>query len=181
MLDQKKRFENTFLQYEGALKSLALRLTKDIQEAEDLVQNTYLKAYRFFHLYKEGTNPKAWIMTIMFNTFRSDYVKSRKRHEAGAIYGEEINWFLHKEASSSSSTMKTLVPDEILNAFTELPEVFTKPVILAYVKEETYEDIATQLGIPLGTTKSRINRGRKMIRKYLEERNYLKTCGKEII
>jgi RNA polymerase sigma-70 factor (ECF subfamily) len=165
------------------LYNLAMRMTRNASDAEDLVQETYLKAFRFFSHFKEGTNAKAWIITILTNTFRTRYRKAQK--EPSQVDFDDVeNFFLvdelkprfqpaNKSEARDSSTiteiLKAYVSDDIIKALENIPEQFRMAVLLSDVEGFNYQEIADILGTSVGTVKSRIFRGRKLLQKQLYE------------
>jgi RNA polymerase sigma-70 factor (ECF subfamily) len=165
------------------LYNLALRMTKNSNDAEDLVQEAYLKAFRFFDNFQEGTNARAWIMTILTNTFRTKYRKEQK--EPGIVDFDALeNFFLvdeikpHLQPASKSQArgaeaitevLKSYVSDDIIKALENIPEQFRLAVLLSDVENFNYQEIADIIGTNIGTVKSRIFRGRKLLQKQLYE------------
>lgn len=183
--DQEKReeFETIFLPLLDNLYNIALRMTRNVKDAEDLVQETVLKAYRFFHRFERGTNARAWILTILTNTFRTRYRK--KKQEPDMVDFQAIENFcladeLVKEISASDKSeargaeavtemLKDYVSDDIIEALESVPEQFRLAVLLSDVEGFSYQEIAEILNISVGTVKSRIFRGRKILQKQLWE------------
>jgi RNA polymerase sigma-70 factor (ECF subfamily) len=181
--DKKNKFEELFLPLMDNLYNLAMRMTRNASDAEDLVQETYLKAFRFFSHFKEGTNAKAWIITILTNTFRTRYRKAQK--EPGQVDFDDVeNFFLvdelkprfqpaNKSEARNSDTiteiLKAYVSDDIIKALENIPEQFRMAVLLSDVEGFNYQEIADILGTSVGTVKSRIFRGRKLLQKQLYE------------
>lgn len=181
---QRQEFERQALPYLDALYSMALHLTKNEREAEDLVQDSLVKAYRFFHRFEEGTNIKAWLFKVMVNTFYNTCRKNRKNQR---IQGNaEID--LHYELFLSEATMNghkaegilldNLVLEKLQSAIEELPEEFRTAVLLCDLHELSYKDIAEILNCPVGTIMSRLYRGRKLLQKklyaYAVEQGYIR-------
>ena len=171
---REKRFDEA-LSYLDALHSSALRLTRNPQEAEDLVQDTYLKAHRFFDRFEPGTNLKAWLYTILMNTFRN-----RLRHQRRAppqVDFSEIEPMLELLRPDGSPSPKT--PEEelleqasverVAEALERLPEPFREAVELACVQQFSYKEVCEMLQVPIGTVMSRIHRGRRMLQAALLE------------
>ena len=160
------------------LFSTAVRMTRNRADAEDLVQETYMKAWRAYDSYEEGTNLRAWLFRIMTNTFINNYrAKQRRPEEEGLEEVEDL--YLYKRlntfdqsrmSASAEDQMMDLFPDEdIRAALEELPEVFRMPVLLADVEGFSYKEIADILDVPIGTVMSRLSRGRKAMHKSLYE------------
>ena len=183
--DQEKReeFESIFLPLLDNLYNIALRMTRNVKDAEDLVQETVLKAYRFFHRFERGTNARAWILTILANTFRTRYRKKKQEPEMVDFQAIE-NFCLADElvreikasdkseakgAEAVTEMLKDYVSDDIIEALENVPEQFRLAVLLSDVEGFSYQEIAEILDISVGTVKSRIFRGRKILQKQLWE------------
>lgn len=180
---KKREFEELFLPLLDNLYSIALRMTRNEKDAEDLVQETYLKAFRFFHRFERGTNARAWALTILTNTFRTRYRK--KKQEPAMVDFEAVENFcladeMVKEITASdksearsadivTSVLKDYVSDDIIEALESVPEQFRIAVLLSDVEGFSYQEISEILGISVGTVKSRIFRGRKILQKQLWE------------
>ena len=170
------RFERDALQYLDALYAGAMRLTANPTEAEDLVQDTMVKAFAAFHQFQEGTNLKAWLFRIMQNSFISGYRKAR-REPLKTSTDELEEWQvsrLESEARTALPSAEDLVLDnlpdgDVLDALKALPEEFRTAVYLADVEGFSYAEIAEIMGTPTGTVMSRIHRGRKRLREDLAE------------
>ena len=170
------RFEKDALPLLPSLFAAAMRLTRDRTDAEDLVQETFLRAYRGFSGFTEGTNLKAWMYRILTNTFINTYRK--KKREPETVLEEEIpDWYLYdrlgEEGASASAETEVLeaIPDEdVKEALEALPETFRMAVWLADVEGFAYKDIAEIQGIPIGTVMSRLHRGRRALEKALWEK-----------
>jgi RNA polymerase sigma-70 factor (ECF subfamily) len=166
------------LQYAPQLYSAAMRMTRNSADAEDLVQETFLKAYRSFRTYEEGSNLRAWLSRILTNTFINTYrAKQRRPMETDLDDIEDL--YLYRRlgsmetalaARSAEDTMFELfTDDEVKAALEDLPENFRLPVLLADVEGFSYKEIAEMLEIPIGTVMSRLHRGRKAMQKALFE------------
>ena len=171
MADQRD-FAQQAMQYAPQLYSAAVRMTRSKADAEDLVQETYLRAYRGYSNFTEGTNLRAWLFRILTNTFINSYrAKQRRVQETELDDVEDL--YLYKRISgidvASRSAEDTLfelfTDDEVKAALEALPESFRMPVLLADV--EDYKEIAEMLDIPIGTVMSRLHRGRKAMQKAL--------------
>jgi RNA polymerase sigma-70 factor (ECF subfamily) len=169
------RFERDVLPLLPQLYSAALRLTRNPSDAEDLVQETYLRAFRGFAGFEEGTNLRAWIYRILTNTFINAYRK--KQREPITVQDDEIEeWYLYDrlsgagvEASAESEVLDRLPDEEVQRALEALPEGFRMAVLLADVEGFSYKEIAEILDVPIGTVMSRLHRGRKALQKALWE------------
>lgn len=170
------RFERDALQYIDALYAGAMRLTSNPAEAEDLVQDTMIKAFAAFHQFQEGTNLKAWLFRIMQNSFISDYRKAR-REPLKLSTDDMEEWQvarLEREARTALPSAEQIVLDglpdgDVLDALKALPEEFRTAVYLADVEGFSYAEIAEIMGTPTGTVMSRIHRGRKRLREDLAD------------
>lgn len=164
------------MQYAPQLFSTAVRMTRNRADAEDLVQETFLKGWRSFHTFREGTNLRAWLFRIMTNTYINKYnAKQRRPQETELDEVEEL--FLYRRmgavdqsqisASAEDEMLSLFTDDEVKNALEELPEQFLLPVLLSDVEGFSYKEIAEMLDTPIGTVMSRLHRGRKQMQKML--------------
>ncbi len=172
----RERFEREVLPLLPNLYGAALRLTRNPQDAEDLVQEAYLRAYRGFAGFREGTNLRAWMYRILTNTFINSYRKKQREPVTVAVTDDTSDWYLYDRIGSSgaepSAEAEVLdrIPDEdVQRALEELPEVFRMAVLLADVEGFSYKEIAEILDIPIGTVMSRLHRGRKALQRALWE------------
>ena len=176
--DRREEFEETALEYLTPLFNLALNLTRNRKDAEDLVQETYLRAYRFFDSYRPGTHIKAWLFRILRNTFINRYRAQKVRPDEVDFSKVELAYerivdeqFLqaHRPVSPEEALMNGILDEEIETALARLPEEYRSVVILALVEDLSYKEIAAALSIPLGTVMSRLHRGRKQLQNQLLE------------
>ena len=178
MADQ-EQFAELAMPYMSALYSAALRMTRNPSDAEDLVQETYLRAYRGFGGFREGTNLKAWLYKILTNTFINTYRAKKRRPDEVDLDDSTEDFFLFRrlgglEAADANRTPETEVldsiPDEVVKeALEALPEQFRMAVLLADVEGFSYKEIADIMDVPIGTVMSRLHRGRKQLQKSLWE------------
>ena len=149
-----------------SLRMHALNFTKDIEDANDLVQDTMLKAIRFYQNFQEGTNFKGWLFVIMKNTFINNYRKSAKAKTL-ITQDDEISSANLMYSSEKNASVGKMIVDDIQKALNQLPEVYSQPFI-KYFEGFKYHEIADELQIPLGTVKTRIHVAREMLKKYLK-------------
>lgn len=161
-------FEREAVPHMDALYNYALKMTGDSDDASDLIQETYLKAFRFFDKFEKGTNCKAWLFRIMKNTYINTYRKNTKEPDK-VDYDDVENFYENIKASNTDSAhlekdiYDNLLDDELSGAITSLPEDFRTVVILADIEGFTYEEIADFIDVPVGTVRSRLHRARKML------------------
>jgi len=177
-------FTHDAMQHAPQLFSTAMRMTRNRSDAEDLVQETFIKAWRSFATYQQGTNLRAWLFRIMTNTYINKYnAQQRKPTETELDDVEEL--FLYKRLgavdqsqlsqSAEDQMLSLFTDDEVKKALEELPDQFRIPVLMSDVEGFSYKEIAEILEIPLGTVMSRLHRGRKSMQKMLYE--YAKERG----
>ena len=171
-------FEQEALSYLNALYRTALRMTKDADDAEDLVQETYIRALRFRHQFRPGTNLKAWLFRILTNTFINLYRRKAARPQFTDVEGLDeyvlYNRMAELQSPSSGSDPEREVLDRVMDtevkqALDELPEHFRTAVLLADIEGFSYKEIAEILHIPIGTVMSRLHRGRRFLQRRLYE------------
>jgi RNA polymerase sigma-70 factor, ECF subfamily len=172
----RERFERDVLPLLPSLYGAALRLTRNPADAEDLIQETYLRAFRGFGGFKEGTNLKAWLYRILTNSFINTYRK--KQREPQIVEGPEDvdEWYLYDklggrnvEVSAENEVLDQIPDADVKAALESLPENFRIPVLLADVEGFSYKEIAEIMETPIGTVMSRLHRGRKALEKALWE------------
>jgi RNA polymerase sigma-70 factor (ECF subfamily) len=169
----KSTFAEQAMQYAPQLYSAALRMTRNQADAEDLVQETYLRGFRSFHTFQEGTNLRAWLFRILTNL---NIDRGRREQRSPSTQPlEEGDYFLYNrlEADSGSDDeariVERLSQDEIVQALAEVPHDFRDVIVLVDIGDFTYQDAAQILDIPIGTVMSRLHRGRRILKKELAE------------
>ncbi|SFC12974.1 RNA polymerase sigma-70 factor, ECF subfamily [Flexibacter flexilis DSM 6793] len=174
------RFEKEMLIYAAALYNFAFRLTLDEDDANDLVQDTFLKAYRFYDSYQPDTNAKAWLYRILKNTFINEY--RRKSKAPVKVDYQEVESFYNSDDIDEQITndlrtesVQDLIGDEVANALNRLDVDFRTAIILCDLEGFTYEEMAKILDIPIGTVRSRLHRARNLLKENLYE--YAKSMG----
>jgi RNA polymerase sigma-70 factor, ECF subfamily len=179
--DRRKRFEDEALPHLDALYTMAMRLARNPDDANDLLQETVLRAYRFFHQFESGTNCRAWMLTILFNNFRNGYRRSTREQPASTA--DEFERKLEGESlriDPAGSNPETILSGqrmegEVETALAGLSAEFRDALLLVDVEELSYREASGVLDIPIGTVKSRVSRGRAMLRVALT--NFAKERG----
>ncbi len=169
-------FASEAMQFAPSLYTTALRMTRNAADAQDLVQETYLKAYRSFATFDEGTNLRAWLFRILTNTFINNYRAKQRRPQESELKDVD-NLFLYQRlpqlsqlSGSAEDQLMDMFPEsEVREALENLPESFLMPVLLSDVEQFSYKEIAEILDIPIGTVMSRLHRGRKALQEGLYE------------
>ena len=171
---KQREFNTEMIPHMDALYNFAIRLANDPNDAEDLVQDTIVKAYRFFSSYERGTNAKAWLFRILKNSYINNYRKQSK--QPFQVDYDEISTYYESVRSERSDTTdmeeimyRELLDDEVTRALNKLPEDFRTVVLLCDIEGFTYEEIANMLDVPIGTIRSRLHRGRNLLRTSLSQ------------
>jgi len=169
-------FADQAMEYAPQLYSAALRMTRNRADAEDLVQDAYLRAYRSFHTFQEGTNLRAWLYRILTNAYINKYRAKQRRPQESEL-GEIEDLYLYRRLGSMETAAASMsaeeqfldlfTDDEVKQALEDLPDNFRLPVLLADVEGFAYKEIAEMLDIPIGTVMSRLHRGRKAMQRAL--------------
>ena len=172
----RERFERDVVPLLPNLYAAALRMTRNPTDAEDLVQDTYLRAFRGFSGFKEGTNLKAWLYRILTNSFINTYRKKQRQPQTVEGPDDLDEWYLFDKLGgrnvelSAETEVLDKIPDEaVKGALESLPENFRLPVLLADVEGFSYKEIAEIMDTPIGTVMSRLHRGRRMLRDMLSD------------
>ena len=164
------------MEHMSSLYSAAVRMTRNAADAQDLVQETYLKAYRGFHTFEEGTNLKAWLYRILTNTYINAYRAKQRRPEQSDVDDVEDLYLYRRLGGLEAAAAGRSAEEEVLDRFTDadvkeavesLPEQFRMVVLLADVEGFSYKEIAAIMDIPIGTVMSRLHRGRRALQKAL--------------
>jgi len=169
----RESLEREVMPHLDSIYSMALRLARNREDASDLLQDTILRAYRFFHQYTPGTNSRAWVLTILFNNFRNGYRKSGR--EQVSQTEDEFTERLEAESMAAdqsrsdpeSLAFANVMAPEITAALDAIPEEFRVALLLVDVEELSYREVSEVLTVPVGTIKSRVSRGRGLLREAL--------------
>jgi RNA polymerase sigma-70 factor (ECF subfamily) len=176
--DRRASFEATMLPHMDALYRSAYSMTRSSSEAEDLVQDTFLRAYQFFDQFQWGTNARAWLFRILTNLFINSY-RRRVREPDRVSYDEMEDFYLYnrlsdaqsRAGSAGSSPEETIVQrvqiEAIRDAIANLPSEYRETVMLADLNDFSYQEVSEILNVPIGTVRSRLSRGRRLVQKAL--------------
>ena len=173
-------FDNEFLPQIDSMYNFAYRLTFDEDDAKDLVQETYLKAFRFIDSFQRGTNAKAWLFRILKNSFINDFRKKSKQ-PAKVDYQEVETYYNSDDVDANITTdlrieaVQSMIGDEVSNALNSLAVDFRTVIILCDLEGFTYEEMAKILDIPIGTVRSRLHRARNLLKEKLK--SYAESMG----
>jgi len=175
---RQKEFESLALPYMDSFFSAALRMTRNETEAEDLLQDAYLRAYRFFDKFEKGTNFRAWLFKIIRNVYINKYRKQSKAPQMMDVADAEAIGSLSETDTPERQIFDKLLDDDITKALDTLPDDFRITLVMSDLEGFSYKEIAEILDCPIGTVMSRLHRGRKLLRKnlteYAKDRGYLK-------
>lgn len=179
-LEKNEKFVKEFMPYLKSLYNFAFRLTLDEDDANDLVQDAYLKAFRFYNTFEEGTNSKAWLFRILKNSFINEY--RRKAKLPGKVDYQDVETYYNSEDVDEQITpdlrvesVQDMIGDEITRALNSIDSDFRLAIILCDIEGFTYEEMAKILDIPIGTVRSRLHRARQMLKEKLVD--YAKGLG----
>jgi RNA polymerase sigma-70 factor (ECF subfamily) len=174
-IQRRKEFEGLALSHLDSLYATGLRMTRDSRDAEDLVQDTMLQAYRFFHRFEPGTNCKAWLYKILTNTFINKYRKRvREREVRDLIVDEETPSLMSQDVAAAArdpeaALTRGLLSDDVRRALEAVPYEYRMAVVLSDLEEFSYKEIADIMDCPVGTVMSRLHRGRRLLQRALRE------------
>jgi len=159
--NEQNEFEAITFPFMKELNAVALRLTKNKDEAEDLIQNTYLKAFRFFHKFQKGTNAKAWLFKIMYRLFYTRYKQSKLELIRTESTPQEN--IISLEADPENAYLDKFIDKEITDAIDKLPEQYRAVLLFTDIEELSYKETSHILHVPIGTIMSRLHRARKIV------------------
>jgi RNA polymerase sigma factor (sigma-70 family) len=174
-------FDKEFMPQIDSMYNFAYRLTNDEDDANDLLQDTYMKAFRFINSFQQGTNAKAWLFRILKNSFINDYRKKSKEpskidyQEVETVYNSNEDAEVESTTDLRIEAVQDLIGDEVATALNSLPVDFRTVIILCDIEGFTYEEMAKILDIPIGTVRSRLHRARNLLKEKL--RSYAKSMG----
>lgn len=182
-IKKQEDFNTEIIPHLDATYNYALRLTTDPNDAEDLLQDSIVKAFRFFSSYQKGTNARAWLYRIVKNSYINNYRKASRQPQK-VDYDEVATYYETVRSEQSDTTdlqaqfYRNEYDDDFKKALDNLPEDFRTPLLLCDVEDFTYEEIANMLDVPIGTVRSRLHRGRNLLKEKIsqiaEKRGYLK-------
>ena len=176
--EKRNEFGVLAIQYMDSFYNTALRMTGNEVEAQDLVQDAYLRAFRFFDKFEKGTNFKAWLFKIIRNIYINKYRKEIKMPQMMDVSDAEAIGFLSETDTPEILIFDDLIDDDITKALDSLPDDFRLTLIMSDLEGFSYKEIADILDCPIGTVMSRLYRGRRLLRKnlheYAKEHGYLK-------
>jgi RNA polymerase sigma-70 factor (ECF subfamily) len=180
--EKREEFAAIALPFMDTVYSVGLHLSRNPDEAAELLQETFLRAYRSWHQFSPGTNCKAWLLTILYNTFRNRY-RSRGREPHTVEFDEELYAAEPAGQAGAGDNPEDIIAARVLDgevdrALRRLPQEFLETVVLVDLQELTYEEAAAALGCPVGTVRSRLSRGRRLLhqslQRYAKERGLLR-------
>jgi RNA polymerase sigma-70 factor (ECF subfamily) len=178
--DKRRTFETEAIPFLDTVYRVALRLAGDPSQADDLTQETMLKAYRAWHQYKQGTNVRAWLLTILRHTFINEYRREKSRGTTVDVAEYEQFTVFHdvQEADPEGRFFDQIVDDEVVRAIDKLPEEFRECIVLSDIADLSYAEVADVMKVPVGTVKSRLYRARQALQRllydYAVEAGYIK-------
>ena len=167
-VEKQKKFENETVPHQDALYNYALKIARNADDAQDLLQETYYKAYKNYHQFENGTNSKAWMFMILKNTFINNYRKTKREptkldyDEIEDIY-ENIKSDQAKDNNLDLDFYNNLLDDELSDALSKIPTKMREVFLLCDLEGYSYEEIAEISNIPIGTVRSRLHRARKLL------------------
>ena len=176
--ERKKEFAALALQHMDSLYNAALRMTRNESEAQDIIQDTYLRAYRFFDKFERGTNFRAWLFKILKNIYINKYRRESKKPQMINVSNVKVSDALRSTVTPEDEIFDKILDDDIVNAMDTLSEEFRLAIILSDLEGFSYKEIAEIINRPIGTVMSRLHRGRKLLRnklyEYARKRGYVK-------
>ena len=182
---KRRRFEQEAMTHIDALYGTAMRLTRDPDSAEDLVQETLLKAFKHYDSLRPDSNLKAWLTRVLTNTFINQYRRKQVRHRSQELYDPDwmnervsSNWAHHAAKRPGQQVVDRFIRDKLSEAVAQLPEPYRQVLLLTDVEELAYKEVAEVLDIPIGTVMSRLHRARRKLRTMLSEYAQLDNDGK---